>query len=75
MELIDDLPAIAGAVPVAALSAFQAQLAAIATQLDDNVNSELALDVLALSWPHVAPQAGTGAAGQSGAGPAGSRRR
>jgi hypothetical protein len=60
MELIDDLAAIAGAVPVADLSAFQAQLAEIATQLDDNVNSELALDVLALSWPHAAPGAGTG---------------
>jgi hypothetical protein len=74
MELIDELPSIAGAVPVAALSAFQAQLATIATQLDENVNSELALDVLALSWPHVEPGAGA-VSGQSAAGPAGNRSR
>jgi hypothetical protein len=54
--------------------AFQAQLATIATQLEENVNSELALDVLALSWPRVEPGPGTGAVpGQSAARPAGNR--
>ena len=57
IELIDELPVVAPAVSAATLSAFQAQLATIATQLDDNVNAELALDVLAISWPYVLPAA------------------
>ena len=57
IELIDELPAVASAVSAATLSAFQAQLATIAIQLDDNVNAELALDVLAISWPYVLPVA------------------
>jgi hypothetical protein len=61
LELIDELPAVAPAVSAATLSTFQVQLATIATQLDDNVNAELALDVLALAWPYVLPQAMPGA--------------
>jgi DNA polymerase-3 subunit delta' len=57
MELMDELPALGAAVSRASLTAFLAQLGEIATQLDENVNSELALDVLALSWPHVAAAA------------------
>jgi DNA polymerase III delta' subunit len=53
IALLDELPAIAPAVSATTLSAFLAQLAEIAIQLDDNVNPELALDVLALAWPRV----------------------
>jgi hypothetical protein len=31
--------------------AFLARLAAVEVQIDENVNPELALDVLALTWP------------------------
>jgi DNA polymerase III subunit delta' len=55
IALLDELPAIAQAVSPATLAAFLAQLAAIANQLDENVNPELALDVLALGWPHAEP--------------------
>jgi DNA polymerase-3 subunit delta' len=57
MELIDELPAIAPAVSPATLHAFLTQLGEIDRQLDENVTPELALDVLALSWPHVEPGA------------------
>jgi len=57
MELIDELPAIAPKVPAASLHAFLTQLGEIDRQLDENVTPELALDVLALSWPHVEPGA------------------
>lgn len=53
--LVDELRAIAPAVSAATLTGFLAQLATIDRQLDENVNPELALDVLALSWPHVEP--------------------
>jgi len=53
--LVDEFLAIAPAVSAATLSGFLAQLATIDRQLDENVNPELALDVLALSWPHVEP--------------------
>jgi DNA polymerase-3 subunit delta' len=83
MELVDELPAIAPAVPAGSLDSFLVQLAAIDRQLDENVNPELALDVLALSWPRVEPAAGAGARvgaatsaanAATGAGPAGRRR-
>jgi DNA polymerase III delta' subunit len=77
MELIDELPAIAPAVSAASMAAFQAQLATIATQLEENVNSELALDVLALSWPHVEPgaRAVSGQSASAAADSAGNRSR
>lgn len=53
--LVDEFRAIAPAVSAAALMGFLAQLATIDRQLDENVNPELALDVLALSWPSVEP--------------------
>ena len=53
--LVDEFRAIAPAVSAATLTGFLAQLATIDRQLDENVNPELALDVLALSWPHVEP--------------------
>jgi DNA polymerase III subunit delta' len=86
MELVDELPAIAPAVSAGSLDSFLVQLAAIDRQLDENVNPELALDVLALSWPRVEPPAGAGARvgnatsaatavnAATGAGPAGRRR-
>jgi hypothetical protein len=53
--LVDEFRAIAPAVSATTLTGFLAQLAAIDRQLDENVNPELALDVLALGWPHVEP--------------------
>lgn len=53
MALVDDVRAVAPSVSVATLQLFLEQLGKVATQLDENVNPELALDVLALSWPRV----------------------
>jgi DNA polymerase III delta' subunit len=53
-ELVDEIRAAAAALDVANLTAFMARLWDAAGQLDDNVNPELALDVLALSWPRSA---------------------
>ena len=50
-ELVEEIRASAAALDVASLTAFMARLWDVAGQLDDNVNPELALDVLALSWP------------------------
>jgi DNA polymerase III delta' subunit len=50
-ELLDELAAVAPTIPAGALPAFLAELATVAVQIDDNVNPELALDVLALAWP------------------------
>ena len=50
-ELLDELAAAAPTIPAGALPAFLARLAAVETQIDENVNPELALDVLALAWP------------------------
>ena len=68
MELIDELPAIAPKVSAGSLHAFLTQLGEIDRQLDENVTPELALDVLALSWPHVesGAVAGPGSAGKVG---------
>jgi hypothetical protein len=60
MELLDELPAIAPKVSAGSLHAFLMQLGEIDRQLDENVTPELALDVLALSWPHVEPAATSG---------------
>ena len=63
---LDELRAIAPAVDPDAIAAFLARLAETDAALDENVNSELALDVLVLGWPHVestaAARAGTGVA-------------
>jgi DNA polymerase-3 subunit delta' len=74
MELVDELPAIAPAVSPGTLASFLAQLAVIDRQLDENVNPELALDVLALSWPRIEPRVGRAATAAPAAGPAGRRR-
>jgi DNA polymerase-3 subunit delta' len=50
-ELLDELAAVAPTITTGALAAFIARLGAIEVQLDENVNPELALDVLALAWP------------------------
>jgi DNA polymerase-3 subunit delta' len=65
--LIDEFKAIAPAVSAGRLMAFLSQLAEIDRQLDENVNPELALDVLALSWPHVEPIGATAEAHPAGA--------
>ncbi len=68
LELVDDLRGVAPAVSAAALAVFLARLTAVSLQLDENVNPELALDVLALSWPRLEPAAAVAAS------PAGGRR-
>jgi DNA polymerase III delta' subunit len=50
-ELLDELAAVAPTIPADAVPAFLAQLAAVEAQIDENVNPELALDVLVLAWP------------------------
>jgi DNA polymerase III subunit delta' len=60
IELVDELRAVAPSVTAPRLHAFLEQVGEIATQLDENVNPELALDVLALSWPRVYGGAGGG---------------
>jgi DNA polymerase-3 subunit delta' len=50
-ELLDELAAVAPTLPRGAMPAFLTQLAAVEAQIDENVNPELALDVLALAWP------------------------
>jgi hypothetical protein len=50
-ELLDELAAVAPTIAPGAIPTFIARLAAIEVQLDENVNPELALDVLALAWP------------------------
>ena len=50
-ELLEELAAVAPTIPVGALPAFLAKLAAVEVQIDENVNPELALDVLVLAWP------------------------
>jgi DNA polymerase III delta' subunit len=53
MALIDDVREVAPLVSIATLQIFLEQLGKVAVQLDENVNPELALDVLAMSWPRV----------------------
>jgi DNA polymerase III delta' subunit len=56
MALLDDLRAVAPSVSTVTMAAFLARVGAVAAQLEENVTPELALDVLALSWPQ-APRA------------------
>ncbi|HEX7497503.1 MAG TPA: hypothetical protein VF344_03430 [Candidatus Limnocylindrales bacterium] len=60
ISLVDEFRTIAPAVSSASLNGFMSQLAAVDRQLDENVNPELALDVLALAWPHVEPTSAAG---------------
>ena len=64
-ELLDELAAVAPTISTGALPTFIARLGAIEAQLDENVNPELALDVLALAWPR------SGRAASPAASPAG----
>jgi DNA polymerase-3 subunit delta' len=68
--LVDEFQAIAPAVSTVAITGFLTQLATIDRQLDENVNPELALDVLTLNWPSVevalATPAGVGAGRPAG---------
>jgi hypothetical protein len=50
-ELLEELTAVAPTLAAEALPAFLAQLAEVEVQIDENINPELALDVLALAWP------------------------
>jgi DNA polymerase-3 subunit delta' len=50
-ELLEELAAVAPTITAGALPAFLAKLAAVEVQIDENVNPELALDVLVLAWP------------------------
>lgn len=68
-ELIEEFRAAAQGLPTAALTAFLARLAEAGAQLDENVNPELTLDVLALAWPRAAGAPSSALAASSGAGP------
>jgi hypothetical protein len=61
-ELIEEFREAAQGLPAEALPNFLARLAEAAAQLDENVNPELALDVLALAWPRPKVVGDTGAA-------------
>ncbi|MGD0861377.1 MAG: hypothetical protein ABSA21_01275 [Candidatus Limnocylindrales bacterium] len=50
-ELLDELAAVAPTLPAGSLPAFLTRLAEIESAVDQNVNPELALDVLAVAWP------------------------
>ncbi len=68
-ELLDDLTAAAGGLDQVALGAFAARLTEIGAGLDENVNPELTLDVLALAWPRPTGSAGRPADSSRPAGP------
>ena len=55
LALVDEVDAAAPAVSPSTLTTFLARLAQIAAQLDEMLNPELALDVLAMSWPRTEP--------------------
>jgi DNA polymerase III subunit delta' len=60
LALLDELPPAAALLDRAALTDFIVRLGEIGCQLDENVNPELALDVLALSWPRPSTAASAG---------------
>ncbi len=66
LELLDELRAVAPSVSAGPLKAFLARLGEIAAQLEENASPELALDVLALSWPRVESAAAPGYGSVSG---------
>ncbi len=51
MELLDELPPAAAVLDRAELTDFIDRLGTIGAQIDENVNPELGLDVLSISWP------------------------
>jgi DNA polymerase III delta' subunit len=53
VELLDDIRTIGPKVSRASMGAFLGRLSEVDAKLDENVNPELALDVLALAWPRV----------------------
>ncbi len=73
-DLVDELTAAAPALAPGSLTGFLERLNRTAGQLDDNVNPELGLDVLALAWPRPAG-AGPSAARPSAAASAVASRR
>jgi DNA polymerase-3 subunit delta' len=58
-DLIEEFRAAAQGLPATALPEFLVRLADIGAQLDENVNPELALDVLALAWPRSSAASGS----------------
>jgi DNA polymerase-3 subunit delta' len=56
-DLLDELVAAAAQLNPASLRTFIDRLTEIGAGLDENVNPELTLDVLALAWPHTAAPA------------------
>lgn len=71
LALVDEVRAAAPAVSEVTLGTFLTRLGEIATQLDENLNPELALDVLALSWPRAEPAARAAKTAPGPAGPSG----
>ncbi len=49
--LLEELVALAGAIPPGSAEAFLARLESTLSAVDQNANPELALDVLLLAWP------------------------
>jgi DNA polymerase III subunit delta' len=58
-ELLDELTVVAPTIAPGSLPSFLARLADVEVQIDENVNPELALDVLALAWPRPGRAAAT----------------
>jgi hypothetical protein len=68
-ELLEEFRAAAQGLNTVALPAFLARLAEAGSQLDENVNPELALDVLALAWPRAAAPGTAAPHGTAGSAP------
>ena len=60
LALLDELSPAAALLDRSALTDFIERLGTIGCQLDENVNPELALDVLALAWPRPSAAASAG---------------
>jgi len=65
LELVDDIRGAAPGLSAEGLATFLERLTTVSALLDENVNPELALDVLALGWPRL-EAAATAATSQSG---------
>ena len=74
IALVDEVRAVAPAISARTLTTFLEQLGKVAIQLDENVNPELALDVLAISWPRVEAPGGASPAAARTPSPAGRRQ-
>jgi hypothetical protein len=66
IDLVDDLRACAPRVDPASLGSFLERLAWVDQQLEANVNPELAMDVLVLTWPRLLPDPAAQAKGGAG---------